>query len=120
MHGHGGSWYKLDQLCSSNMQGWVVAVVKEDLSAKNPGFGRLRQSRRFGLVPDVRSIDTHLQFLCIPHSHSSTPRKCVIFPSAFFTLLLSLHVPSYTPPLIPSLILSFYTGVLIFACLHPT
>lgn len=48
MHGYGGSWYYLDQLCSSNMRGWVVAVVKEDLRAKNPAVGRLRQSLGLG------------------------------------------------------------------------
>lgn len=96
---HGGSWYNLDQLCSSSMQGWVVAVVKEDLRAKNPGFGRLRQSRRLGLEPDLSSIDTHLQFLCIPHSHSSTPQKCDLYSRVRSLLCYFLcYVRCYKPP----------------------
>lgn len=91
---HGGSWYNLDQLCSSSMQDWAV---KDDLRAKNLSFGRLRQSRRFGLEPDLSSIDTHLQFLCIPHSHSSTPQKCELC-SRVCSLLFTNLEPSIPFP----------------------
>lgn len=112
MHGYGGSWYNLDQLCSSSMRGWVVAVVKEDLRAKNPGFGRLRQSKRFGFGPDLSAIDTHLQFLCIPHSHSSTPHKCELYSQVHSSLCCFLYIPP-----ILFLIFSLYSVSLSIICL---
>lgn len=91
-----GSWYNLDWLCCSRMWSWVGAAVKEDLRAKKHGFGRVRRSWRFGHGPDLRPIDTHLRFLCIPpltHTHTLPPLT-------IYTLMciLSLHAPWYSRP----------------------
>lgn len=94
------SWYGLDWVSSSSMRGWVVAAVKEqfrDLRAENPGFGRLRQSRRFGPGPELGSIDTHLQFLCTP-THTLPPLRtvgyihaCILHSAVFFARTLLKH-----------------------------
>lgn len=79
---------------------------------------RWQAEAEFGLGPDLSSIDTHLQFLCIPHSSTFPPltrlsyiHECILHFAVFFTCAL-LH-----PPSIPFLFFSFYCASLSIICL---